>query len=117
MFMTEQERMHCELTAHMFKALAHPVRVFLLERLSVRQWCVCELAAEAGIEKSVASKHLSMLREAGLVESRRLGTQIQYSLTAPCVLELASCAEGTVLTNRKRSLGIDSDREHRDGAG
>lgn len=112
MFMTEQERMHCELTAHMFKALAHPIRVFLLERLSTRQWCVCELAAEAGVEKSVASKHLSMLREAGLVESRRFGTQIQYSLTAPCVLELASCAEGTVLTNRKKSLGVDPDHEH-----
>jgi len=110
--MTEQERMHCELTAHMFKALAHPVRVFLLERLSIRPWCVCELAAEAGVDKSVASKHLSMLREAGLVESKRLGTQIQYSLTAPYVLELASCAEGIVLTNRKKSLGINPDHEH-----
>lgn len=110
--MTEQERMHCELTAHMFRALAHPLRVFLLERLSVRPWCVCGLATEAGIDKSVASKHLSMLREAGLVESTRLGTQIQYSLSAPCVLELASCAEGTVLTNRKKSLGINPDHEH-----
>jgi predicted transcriptional regulator len=64
MVMTEQERMHCELTAHMFRALAHPLRVFLLERLSVGQWCICELATEAGIDKSVASKHLSMLREA-----------------------------------------------------
>ncbi|MCX6097130.1 MAG: metalloregulator ArsR/SmtB family transcription factor [Caldiserica bacterium] len=103
--------MHCELTAHMFKAMAHPVRVFLLDKLSVRPWCVCELAAEAGVDKSVASKHLSMLREAGLVESTRRGTQIEYSLSAPCVLELASCAEGTVLTNRKKSLGINPDSE------
>lgn len=107
--------MHCELTAHMFKALAHPLRVFLLDRLSNKPWCVCELAAEAGVDKSVASKHLSILREAGLVESTRLGTQIQYSLTAPCVLELASCAEGTVLTNRKKSLGINAVREDQDG--
>jgi len=100
----------------MFRALAHPLRVFLLERLSVRPWCVCKLAAEAGVDKSVASKHLSILREAGLVESARLGTQIHYTLTAARVLELASWAEGTVLTNRKKSLGINPDRKDRDGA-
>lgn len=108
--------MHCELTAHMFKAMAHPVRVFLLDKLSKRPWCVCELATEAGVDKSVASKHLSILREAGLVEATRLGTQIQYSLIASCFLELASCAEGTVLTNRKKSLGINPDREDQDSA-
>ena len=111
MIMTEQERIHCELTAHMFRAMAHPLRVFLLDRLSTKAWCVCELAAEAEVDKSVASKHLSILREAGLVESTRHGTQIEYSLTAPCVLELASCAEGAVLINRKKSLGINPDRE------
>lgn len=95
----------------MFRAMAHPLRIFLLDQLSTKPWCVCELAAEAGVEKSVASKHLSILKEAGLVESTRRGTQIEYSLTAPCVLELASCAEGTVLTNRKKSLGINPDRE------
>lgn len=116
MFMTEQERLHCELTAHMFRAMAHPLRIFLLDKLSAKPWCVCELAAEAGVEKSVASKHLSILREAGLVEATRFGTQIRYSLTAPCVLELASCAEGAVLTNRKRSLGISPDREDQDTA-
>ncbi len=98
----------------MFRAMAHPLRVFLLNKLSVKPWCVCELAAEAGVEKSVASKHLSILREAGLVEATRLGTQIRYSLIAPCVLELASCAEGAVLTNRRKSLGINPDMERQD---
>lgn len=106
--MDDRERMHCELTAHMFRALANPMRIFLLDKLRERPWCVCELAAEAGIGKSVASKHLSMLKEAGLVESRKVGTENQYSLAAPCVIELASCAEGTILTNRKKSLYLDS---------
>ncbi|RIE10785.1 ArsR family transcriptional regulator [Candidatus Cryosericum hinesii] len=109
--MTEQERIHCELTAHMFKAMAHPLRVFLLTRLATRPWCVCELAAEAEVEKSVASKHLSLLKEAGLVDAMRIGTQIRYSLTVPCILDLASCAERCVLTNRKKSLGIDPGRD------
>ena len=105
--MDERERIHCELTAHMFRALANPMRIFLLDKLRERPWCVCELAAEAGIGKSVASKHLSMLKEAGLVESRKVGTENQYSLAAPCVIELTSCAEGTVLANRKKSLYLD----------
>lgn len=95
-----------ELRAQMFKALAHPVRIQLLEKLKERPRCVCELAAELGIDKSVASKHLSQLRDAGLIGDERRGTQVEYRLIAPCVLDLASCAEGAVLLNRRRRLGI-----------
>jgi ArsR family transcriptional regulator len=90
----------------MFKALAHPMRIFFLEKLREKPWCVCELAAEAGIPKSAASKHLSQLKEAGLVDDSKTGTRVEYTLTAPCVLDLAACAEGTVLTNRRKHLGI-----------
>ncbi|PKL24755.1 MAG: ArsR family transcriptional regulator [Spirochaetae bacterium HGW-Spirochaetae-3] len=93
-----------ELRAEMFKALAHPMRIYLLERLKDRPWCVCELAAEAGIEKSVASKHLSQLKAAGLIEDERRGTLVEYRLIAPCVLEMADCAERTILGNRRERL-------------
>lgn len=92
--------------AHMFKAMAHPMRVFFLEKLKDKPWCVCELAEEAGIPKSAASKHLSQLKEAGLVEDCKTGTRVEYSLTAPCVLDLAACAEGIVLSNRRKQLGL-----------
>ncbi|HAK46232.1 MAG TPA: ArsR family transcriptional regulator [Spirochaeta sp.] len=104
--MIEEEKRRCEMRAHMFKALAHPVRIYFLEKLKVSPWCVCELAAEAGIPKSAASKHLSQLKEAGLVDDEKNGTRVEYRLTAPCVLEMASCAEGTVLENRRKRLGI-----------
>ncbi|MDC7222531.1 MAG: metalloregulator ArsR/SmtB family transcription factor [Spirochaetales bacterium] len=103
---SEEERVRAERRAHMFKALAHPMRIFFLEKLQQKPWCVCELAAEAGIPKSAASKHLSRLKEAGMVEDARSGTRVEYTLTAPCVLELASCAEGTVLANRRKHLGL-----------
>ena len=106
MDMTEEESKRYELRAHMFKALAHPVRIQLLEKLKGRPWCVCELAAEVGIEKSVASKHLSQLKDAGLIGDQKRGTLVEYRLTAPCVLDLADCAEGSVLANRKRILGL-----------
>ena len=104
--MTNEQRTRCERRAHMFKALAHPVRIYFLERLKEKPWCVCELAAEAGIPKSAASKHLTQLKEAGLINDKRSGTRVEYNLTAPCVLELAACAEGTVLSNRKKMLGF-----------
>ncbi|GAB1483073.1 hypothetical protein MASR2M78_18890 [Treponema sp.] len=104
MIQTEQQKF--ELRAHMFKALAHPMRLRMLDMLKKKPWCVCELAREVGIDKSVASKHLSQLKDAGLIEDEKRGTIVEYSLVAPCVLELAACAEGAVLNNRKRRLGI-----------
>jgi ArsR family transcriptional regulator len=104
--MTVEETKRYELRAHMFKALAHPMRIFMLEKLKDRPWCVCELAVEVGIDKSVASKHLSQLKDAGLVDDEKRGTLVEYHLTAPCVLNLAACAEAAVLENRKRMLGL-----------
>lgn len=103
---SENEMTRANRRAHMFKALAHPMRIFFLEKLKDQPWCVCELAEEAGIPKSAASKHLSQLKEAGLVEDSKSGTRVEYRLTAPCVLDLAACAEGTVLANRKKQLGL-----------
>ena len=104
--MTDDEKKRCELRAHMFKAMGHPMRIFILEKLKERPRCVCELADEIGINKSAASKHLSQLKEAGLVDDEKQGTLVEYRLTAPCVLELAACAETTVLLNRKKQLGF-----------
>lgn len=99
-----------ELKAEMFKALAHPMRIAMLDRLKERPWCVCELAAEVGIEKSVASKHLSQLKSAGLIDDEKRGTLVEYRLVAPCVLELASCAETTILAHRRKRLDLASSQ-------
>lgn len=88
----------------MFKALAHPMRIFLLDKLRERSYCVCELAAEVGIDKSVASKHLSQLKAAGLIEDQKRGTLVEYRLVATCVLDMVECAERTILENRRRQL-------------
>lgn len=97
-----------ELRAEIFKALANPMRIAMLDRLKVKPWCVCELAAEVGIDKSVASKHLSQLKAAGLIDDEKRGTLVEYHLVAPCVLELAACAESTILEHRRTRLDITS---------
>ena len=102
--MSEREIRRYALRAEMFKALSHPMRLFMLEKLRERPWCVCELAAEVGIEKSVASKHLSQLKEAGIIEDEKHGTLVEYRLVAPCVLSLGECAEKAVVENRQKRL-------------
>lgn len=98
-------RRRLELRAEIFKALSHPMRILMLEKLREQPWCVCELAAEVGIEKSVASKHLSQLKSVGLIEDERRGTLVEYRLVTPCILDMAACAEGTILQHRRARLG------------
>ena len=93
-----------ELRVEVFKALAHPMRLYLLDKIKERPRCVCDLAEEVGIDKSVASKHLSQLKRAGIIEDAKRGTLVEYRLVAPCVLELAACAEGAIVAARKKGM-------------
>ncbi len=102
--MNDKEWARCEFNAEIFKALAHPMRINLLKKIRERPRCVCELAAEAGINKSVASKHLSQLKAAGLIEDEKRGTLVEYHIVTECILDMAECVERTVLARRKKIL-------------
>jgi DNA-binding transcriptional ArsR family regulator len=104
--MNERETRRYALRAEMFKALSHPMRLFMLEKLKERPWCVCELAVEVGLEKSVASKHLSQMKAAGLIEDEKRGTLVEYRLVAPCILDMAACAETAVISSRQKRLDV-----------
>ena len=84
-----------------FKALGHPTRLFIVHQLGRRDTCVCELTAMVGDDVSTISKHLSVLRNAGIVDSTRKGNQIIYRLKLRCVLNLAGCAN---FSKRKAKL-------------
>lgn len=106
--MDEKTLLRYELRADVFKALAHPMRILMLEKLNERPWCVCELARDLGLEKSVASKHLSLLKNVGLITDEKRGTMVEYRLQAPCVLDVILCTEKIVLDNRRTLLDIVS---------
>jgi ArsR family transcriptional regulator len=80
-----------EQTAQRLKAMGHPMRLAMLERLRVEPWCVCELAESLGLNKSIASKHLSLLQEVGLLSVERKGTRVIYTLIDPGLVEIARC--------------------------
>lgn len=76
--------------ARRFKALADPTRVAIVNRLAgAGEVCVCELVAAFDLAQPTISHHLRILREAGLVESRRRGTWAYYRLVPETVEALA----------------------------
>jgi DNA-binding transcriptional ArsR family regulator len=66
--------------AQLFRALAHPVRLRILDILARQEACVCHLTAVLGQRQPYVSQQLATLREAGLVADRREGTLIYYRL-------------------------------------
>ncbi|MDD2806368.1 MAG: metalloregulator ArsR/SmtB family transcription factor [Elusimicrobiales bacterium] len=77
--------------AAVLKAMAHPTRLLILNSLKKRETCVCELRDLVGDDISTVSKHLLVLKNAGLVAARREGNWLHYRLTCPCVLDFAAC--------------------------
>jgi ArsR family transcriptional regulator len=73
------------------KAMANPTRLFILDKLKEKEKCVCELQALIGLDMSTVSKHLSVLKQAGIVSNRKHNNQVFYSLLCPCVLDVYQC--------------------------
>lgn len=94
--------------ARVIKAMAHPTRLFIIEELERGERCVCELQALIGADMSTVSKHLSILRNAGIIQDERRGVQIFYSLRVPCILNFFGCVEAVIKSNHKASLEIAS---------
>jgi DNA-binding transcriptional ArsR family regulator len=74
--------------AELFKALGHPVRLQILSVLAQEEACVCHLEARLKMRQAYLSQQLAVLREAGLVAERRMGTYVYYRARRPQVVEM-----------------------------
>jgi ArsR family transcriptional regulator len=95
-----------EARAQIIKAMAHPTRLFIVDELSRRERCVQELTEMIGSDVSTVSKHLSILRNVGIVEDEKRGVNVYYSLRCPCVLHFFSCVESVLKTTAKQQLEL-----------
>ncbi len=82
-----------ERRAKVIKALAHPSRLAMVDALAEGEMCVCDLQALVGADMSTVSKHLSLMRNAGIVLSDKRGLQVFYRLRVPCLLSFFSCVD------------------------
>ncbi len=94
--MDRRTRAKYETRAQIIKAMAHPTRLFIVDELSRRKRCVCELTEMVGADVSTVSKHLSLLKAAGIVLDEKRGNQVFYSLRVPCVLRFFDCVEAVM---------------------
>jgi len=96
MAMTAQQKANYAARANIIKAMAHPTRLFIVDQLAKRERCVCELTAMIGADVSTVSKHLSILRNAGIVADEKRGSQVFYALRVRCALNFLSCVESVM---------------------
>lgn len=86
--------------ANIMKAMAHPSRLKMIDALAHGERCVCDLQALIGHDMSTVSKHLSILKKAGIVINDRRGKQIYYRLKVPCILNFFQCIESVIEANK-----------------
>jgi len=96
--MALKQHARLEIRARIIKAMAHPSRLLMVEELFKGERCVCELTEMVGADISTVSKHLALLKEAGIVRDERRGNQIFYTLRCPCIMEFFSCVESVIST-------------------
>ena len=91
-----------ELKAEVIQAAAHPIRLAIIEFLADGEQCVCDIADFVGAQRSNVSRHLSVMLNAGVVNSRKDGLKMMYSLNTPCIIKFLGCVE-EVLKERMRA--------------
>ena len=104
--MDEKKKQRFEARAKIIKALAHATRLFIVDELSKGERCVCELTDMIGADISTVSKHLSVLKQAGIVDDEKRGLQVWYSLRVPCILNLFGCVEEVLKANVKQARQV-----------
>jgi DNA-binding transcriptional ArsR family regulator len=108
--MDPKRQARCEARAKICKALGHPMRLFMVEELANGERCVCELTKLVGLDVSTVSRHLAVLKAAGIVQDEKRGLQVFYTLRIPCVLSLFGCIETVLESNAKEQMALLCER-------
>ncbi|MDD4858142.1 MAG: metalloregulator ArsR/SmtB family transcription factor [Candidatus Krumholzibacteria bacterium] len=104
--MTSKDQALLHAKAQVFKALGHPTRLFMIQELSKGERCVCSFAEQVGADFSTVSKHLTVLKHAGLVDDEKRGQQVFYRLRVPCVMQFMNCIEAVLKSNAAASAQL-----------
>ena len=94
--MNAEEKNLLAAKANVLKALAHPTRLWIVEQLGEGEKCVCEFVDAVGADFSTVSKHLTVLKQAGIVMDDKRGKQVFYTLKVPCVNKFMGCVEAVI---------------------
>jgi len=103
---TKRKQLLFEKQAQIVKAIAHPLRIAVLDFLKDGPQCVCDIAEHVRSERSNVSRHLSVMVAAGALESHKEGLKVIYALKTPCVLECLSCLAAVLKQQAKENQRV-----------
>ena len=90
--LSKKRQLLFEKQAEIAKAIAHPLRIAIVDFLKDGEQCVCDIAEHVGSERSNVSRHLSVMVNAGVLEYRKEGLKVIYKLKTLCIIDFFSCA-------------------------
>lgn len=94
--MTQNKRLISE-QAKIFKALGHPSRLLMADALiRSKELCVCDLQELVGADISTVSRHLSVMKDAGIVRDEKRGLNVYYSLQLACLETFMRCTADVI---------------------
>ncbi len=91
-----------EMKTGILKAMAHPVRLMIIDELSKGDKCVCELHPMFKLDQSTLSRHLSQLKKAGIITEKKEGAKAIHHLATPCILKVFGCVMNVARDDLKR---------------
>ena len=101
--LSKKKRLLYEKQAEITKAIAHPLRIAIVDFLKDGEQCVCDIAEHVGSERSNVSRHLSVMVSAGVLEYRKEGLKVIYRLKCICILDFFSCVTGVLRQQAKEN--------------
>ena len=92
-----------EKQVEIIKAVSQPYRIAIVDFLKDGEQCVCDIAEHIGAERSNVSRHLSVMVSAGILEYRKEGLNVSYSLKTPCILGFFDCITNCIKEQAKEN--------------
>ena len=97
--MTDEQKLLIDAKTAVLKALAHPTRLYIIEELARGEQCVCKFVEAIKADFSTVSKHLAVLKNAGIVEIEKRGQLGFYRLRMQCLPAFINCIGKEVVDN------------------
>jgi len=107
--MDNQNKRLYELKAEIIQGAAHPIRLAIIEFLSYGEQCVCDISEHVDSQRSNVSRHLALMLKSGIVECRKEGLKMIYSLKTPCIINFLNCVENVLREKIEDNISVLSE--------
>ena len=110
--MNDNARQLYQIKAQVLQAIAHPLRLAIVDCLATGEQCVCDIAAHVAAQRSNVSRHLALMNAAGVVASRKDGLKVLYRLNCPCLASFFACVDQVLLNRMREASTLLESLEH-----